>query len=257
MRLRQWIKNLFIFLPLLFGHKLFAWDSVWRTAAGFFIFSIVASAVYLVNHVYHRPEDRKHPIKRDRPIARGDVPAAWALGAAFVLGVAGTSIAFFVRPSFGWTVIVYLTSNVLYSFLLKKARHHRCFLSGRLFCSEDHRGTVLANVPLSHWMLFMVFLLALFLGFNKRRQELVLLEKAGQPGESAHPLRYGQYFIDQSISTLTSSIVVVYMLYTTDAETIKRFGTSHLIWTVPFVYFGIFRYLFIVHQMNEGPTRRA
>jgi len=125
------------------------------------------------------------------------------------------------------------------------------FCIGGFFLLRIIAGTAMARVDFSYWMIFMATLLALFLGFNKRRQELRLFE---QKAISSHPAlsKYSTYFIDQMIAVITSSIVVVYMLYTVDARTVKEFGNRHLIYSIPFVYYGIFRYLYLVHKYGEG-----
>jgi len=157
---------------------------------------------------------------------------------------------------FGWVVVTYIVFNFFYTKFLKDMVIVDVFCLGVFFLLRILAGSVVIKVALSYWIIFMVVLLALFLGFNKRRQELRLLEQKTTIYRKVLD-KYNVYFIDQMISVITSSIVVVYMLYTIDARTVKEFGTKHLMLSIPFVYYGIFRYLYLIHKLRkEGdPTR--
>ncbi len=248
MRPRQWVKNLFIFLPLIFGKKIFSFPEDVEVLFAFFIFSATSSAVYLVNDVSDIEEDRAHEKKRLRPIAAGKVSVRTALVLAVLLGIFSLVFAFLLNPLLGWLEVGYILLNLAYSRFLK----HKVLIDvgciAIFFLLRVAAGSVVAGVEMSNWILFMTALLALFLGFNKRRQELRL--QGGGGTERRVLLQYDGYFIDQMVSVITSSIVVVYMLYTVDAQTVANLGTEHLIYTVPFVYYGIFRYLYLVHKAN-------
>ena len=157
---------------------------------------------------------------------------------------------------FGCIVIVYLVFNFIYSKTLKELVIIDVFCIGGFFMLRIISGSVVAGVELSHWIIIMTVLLALFLGFNKRRQELKLLEQ-----KTTHHRRvlakYSLYFIDQMIAAIISSSVIAYMLYTVDARTVREFGTKNLMFSIPFVYYGIFRYLYLIHKINRDgdPTR--
>jgi len=256
LRPAQWIKNFFIFLPLIFGKKLFVFPDNIKTTAAFFIFCIATSAAYLANDIIDAEEDRAHPTKKLRPIASGRVGIPAAKLAALILGIASLCPAFLLDRNFGLVVAAYLAGNILYSRLLKTAVIIDVFCLAFFFYLRIEAGSIVSSVKLSHWILFMTVLLALFLGLNKRRQELIIL--ANRPAPHRIVLtQYTPYFIDQMTSVITSSIVVVYMLYTVDTRTVNEFGTSHLIYSIPFVYYGIFRYLYLIHKIKkEGdPTR--
>src|SRR5205823_6668939 len=145
---------------------------------------------------------------------------------------------------FGWTVLTYLISNSIYSRWLKHWVIIDVFCLGLFFLLRIIAGTVLVQVEYSHWMISMTFLLALFLGFNKRRQELMHANKL-ELGTREVLSSYNTYFIDQMIAVCTSSIVVVYMLYTVDERTVRLVGNHHLLITIPCVYYGLFRYLYL------------
>ncbi len=255
-RPKHWIKNLFIFLPLIFGKKLFVFPVNVKEVIGFFLFSLAASVAYLINDIIDIEKDKLHPIKRLRPIASGKISIRQAQIAACMLGILSIMLSFALDIYFGWVVIAYLVFNFIYTKTLKEAVIVDVFCIGGFFLLRIIAGAAIARVEMSHWIIFMTALLALFLGFNKRRQELRFLKKKAISHRRVLT-KYSLLFIDQMVPIITSSIVVVYMLYTVDARTVKEFGTNHLIYSIPFVYYGIFRYLYLVHKRNKGidPTR--
>lgn len=257
LRPKQWIKNLFIFLPLIFGKKLFVYPENVMAVAAFVLFSLTSGVVYLVNDIIDIEKDKRHPTKKLRPIASGKVTVTEAAISAVVLGIFTLVASFILSKPLTVVLAVYVAFNYLYSKVLKDAVIIDVFCLGVFFYLRVMAGSAVTGVTLSHWILFMTVLLALFLGFNKRRQELSIL---GRPAAISHRMilsQYSVYFIDQMIGVVTASIVVVYMLYTVDARTVKEFGTEHLIYTIPFVYYGIFRYLYLIHKLKKDgdPTR--
>lgn len=256
LRPKQWIKNLFIFLPLIFSKKMFIFPDNLKTLVAFLIFSIAAGVAYLINDIIDLERDRVHPIKRLRPVASGKVSVKSACIEVCVLGFFSIVLSFMLDVYFGWVVVTYIVFNFFYTKFLKDMVIVDVFCLGVFFLLRILAGSVVIKVALSYWIIFMVVLLALFLGFNKRRQELRLLEQKTTIYRKVLD-KYNVYFIDQMISVITSSIVVVYMLYTIDARTVKEFGTKHLMLSIPFVYYGIFRYLYLIHKLRkEGdPTR--
>lgn len=251
LRPKQWIKNLFIFLPLIFGKKLFDFPNNFKIIAAFFLFSLTSGVVYLINDIIDLEKDRLHPTKKLRPIASGKVSISQALITACILGILSIIFSFMLDIYFGWVVVAYLIFNLIYSKILKDAVIIDVFCIGAFFLLRIIAGGVVAGVEMSHWIIFLTVLLALFLGFNKRRQELRLLERKAATHRHVL-LKYNTYFIDQMIAVITSSIVVVYMLYTVDARTVGEFGTKHLIYSIPFVYYGIFRYLYLIHKLGKS-----
>lgn len=250
LRPKHWVKNLLIFIPLIFGQRLLTYPDNLRAAAAFGFFCMAASAVYLLNDLLDIRHDQTHEWKKMRPIASGKLgmwPAAFTaalFGSGAILG------GFALNTAFGLFLVAYIALNILYSAFLKSIVIVDVFCIGASFALRVFAGGVAADVVLSHWLLFMIILLSLFLGFSKRRQELA----ASQRAHEYRPVlaKYSSYFIDQVISVLTSSMVVVYMLYTVDGRTVEFFGSNHLIYTIPFVYYGIFRYFYLMHKRQEG-----
>ncbi|HTL70102.1 MAG TPA: decaprenyl-phosphate phosphoribosyltransferase [Candidatus Eisenbacteria bacterium] len=251
LRPKQWIKNLFVFIPFIFGKRFFVQPYGFRALACFALFCLASSAVYLMNDIIDAPNDRSHRQKRHRPIASGRLGTGAALVTALLLSVVSVAAAFPLEPKLSAVIAVYLALNLFYTGYLKNIVIIDVFCIGLFFLMRVVAGTVTAQVALSHWMVFLIVLLAMFLGFNKRRQELVN-EGVDAAARRSVLTKYSIYFIDQMIAVLTSSIVVVYMLYTVDQRTVNEFGTTHLIYSTPFVYYGIFRYLYIVIRRKEG-----
>lgn len=250
MRPKHWVKNLFIFLPLVFGRKLFIFPTNLKTAIGFILFSLAASSVYLFNDILDMQKDKLHPIKRHRPISAGNISLRQAAFLACFLGIASLISAFILEKYFGLVVLSYFIFNLIYMKLLKEVVIIDVFCLSIFFLLRIMAGIVIVKTEFSYWIIFMTILLALFLGLNKRRQELQLFKKSAASHRQVLS-KYTPYFIDQMIAIITSSIVVVYMLYTIDARTVNIFGTNHLMYSIPFVYYGIFRYLYLIHKVRK------
>ncbi len=251
LRPKQWVKNLFIFLPLVFGKKLLVFPVNLKTVGVFFAFSLAAGAAYLINDIMDASTDRLHPKKKLRPIASGMLSERSAIISACILGCLSIAISFVLNITVGFVVAGYVVFNVVYTKFLKRVVIIDVFCLGGFFLLRILAGSSIAEVQMSHWIISMTVLLALFLGFAKRRQEL---KGIGNGGESHRPVlaHYDLHFIDQITVVITSSIVVAYMLYTVDERTVGEFGTNHLMYSVPFVYYGIFRYLYLMYRLGEG-----
>jgi 4-hydroxybenzoate polyprenyltransferase len=257
LRPRQWTKNLIVFAALLFGgHELrergagFGAAAL-QAAAAFFIFCLLSGVVYLVNDVGDREADRNHPIKALRPIASGALPVGAAITAAVVLAAGSIAAAFALDFGFGLAAVAYVTLLSAYSAWLKHIVILDVMTIAMGFVLRAGAGAVVIDVPLSHWALIVTILLALFLALSKRRHELVML--AG--GASTHRpslQEYSPYLLDQMISVVTAATVVAYASYTVSADTVAKFGTDQLVLTLPFPLYGIFRYLYLVHQREGG-----
>ncbi|MDH7514872.1 MAG: decaprenyl-phosphate phosphoribosyltransferase [Bacteroidota bacterium] len=251
MRPRQWTKNLVVLSPLLFSRHFFELDVVLRSLAAFALFSLTASAIYLFNDVVDLNKDREHPVKRHRPIASGELPIPVALTAFALLTVLCGVCAFFLSPTFFAVIAAYFVLNVVYTVTLKETVIIDVMAISASFLLRIVGGACAIHVPLSEWLLICASLLALFLGFSKRRHELTLLEA----NATAHrPVleEYNTYFLDQMISLVTASTLIGYILYTVSPDTVEKFGSKNLLWTVPFVLYGLFRYLYLVHQKKTG-----
>jgi 4-hydroxybenzoate polyprenyltransferase len=251
LRPAQWTKNLFVFGALMFGQRLLDPISVLQAIAAFFIFCALSGVVYLINDVADREADRQHPLKRLRPIASGEVPISVALGTAAVLGAVALAAAFWLRPSFGLIAVSYLVLLGLYSATLKHAVIIDVLTIAIGFVLRAAGGAVAIGVQASHWLYVLMMLLALFLALSKRRHELVLLAD-GAKGHRKILEEYSPYLLDQMIAVVTASTIVAYAFYTISPETVEKFGTDKLGLTLPFPLYGIFRYLYLVHQKEGG-----
>jgi 4-hydroxybenzoate polyprenyltransferase len=247
----QWTKNLIIFAGLMFGQRLQDPRSVAYAVAAFVIFCLLSGVVYLLNDVADRESDRRHPIKQYRPIASGDLPVRTAVVAAGILGALALAAAFSLRPAFGVVGALYLALLVFYSGPLKHVVIIDVLTIAIGFALRAAAGAIVIGVPISHWLLFLTILLALFLALSKRRHELVLLAD----GATSHRRileEYTPYLLDQMISVVTASTLVAYAIYTVSPETVEKFHTQMLGLTLPFPLYGIFRYLYLVHQKEGG-----
>src|SRR5438552_9188774 len=247
----QWTKNLLVFAGLLFGLQLLNSAAVARAMAAFVTFCALSGVVYLINDVLDRESDRQHPHKTNRPIASGALPVAAAIWTAGVLTVAALTTAVFLGGRFTAVAIAYLTLLALYSGFLKHIVIIDVLTIAMGFVLRAVAGAVAVNVEISHWLLVCTILLALFIALAKRRHELVLLA-GGAPIHRPILGEYSPYLLDQMIAVVTASTLVAYIFYTISPETQEKFGTGWLGLTVPFPIYGIFRYLYLVHQREGG-----
>jgi 4-hydroxybenzoate polyprenyltransferase len=251
LRPEQWTKNLILFGGVLFGQRLFDLHSVLYASAAFAVFCALSGVVYLLNDVADREADRRHPLKKHRPVASGAVSKPTALAAAVVIGVLALTSAFLLRIEFGLVAAAYVALLAFYSGPLKHVVIIDVLTIAIGFVLRAAAGAVVIDVPISNWLLFVTILGALFLALSKRRHELVLLAD----GATSHrPIlqEYTPYLLDQMISVVTASTLVAYAFYTINPETVEKFHTNHLGLTLPFLLYGIFRYLYLVHQREGG-----
>jgi len=251
LRPHQWIKNGFVFLGLLFAH---AWNDpvkVKLALGAFAAFCLVSSAVYVFNDLIDREQDRLHPRKARRPLASGSVgvPAALALMLACAAG--GLAIGYLHGGRQPLIFVGYLALNVAYTLGLKHVVILDVFLIAAGFMLRILAGTTGIGIAPSHWLLLCGLLLTLFLGFAKRRAELNALAEDSS-GHRAVLEHYSAELLDQMITVASAGVLVAYSLYTVAPETIALHGTSRLIYTVPFVLYGMFRYLFLLHRRGGG-----
>jgi 4-hydroxybenzoate polyprenyltransferase len=251
LRPSQWTKNLIIFGALLFGQRLLDPRSVLYAAGAFAVFCALSGVVYLVNDIADREADRSHPLKRHRPIASGAVPIKLAVTVAIVLTAVALASAYWLRPAFGVVGAVYLVLLVSYSGPLKHIVIIDVLTIAIGFVLRAAAGAIVINVSISHWLLFLTILGALFLALSKRRHELVLLAD-GATNHRPILQEYTPYLLDQMISVVTASTLVAYAIYTVSPETVDKFNTHLLGLTLPFLLYGIFRYLYLVHQKDGG-----
>ena len=251
LRPRQWAKNLLVFAGLLFGLRLFDPSAVGRAFAAFGVFCVLSGVVYLINDIADRDVDRQHPHKSQRPIASGALSVPAAVTSAIGLGVVALLGAFMLGPRFFIIAALYLALLALYSGLLKHIVIIDVLTIAVGFVLRAVAGAVAVNVDISHWLLVCTTLLALFISLAKRRHELLLLAD-GAAGHRPILGEYTPYLLDQMIAVVTASTLIAYIFYTISPETEQKFGTHWLGLTIPFPLYGIFRYLYLVHQREGG-----
>ncbi len=251
LRPEQWTKNLVVFAGLLFGKQLFEPRALALTCGAFAVFCALSGVVYLVNDVADRDVDRRHPVKSRRPVASGALSPGLALAGAAFIATGGVLAAFWIRFDLGIVAATYLLLMVAYSGWLKHVVILDVLTIAAGFVLRAVAGAVSIDVPISHWLLVCTVLLALFLGLSKRRHELTML--ATGAAEHRRILgEYSPYLLDQMIGVVTASTLIAYIFYTIDPETSRKFGTGYLGLTIPFPLYGIFRYLYLVHQKEGG-----
>ena len=247
----QWTKNLLVFAALIFGQKLFSPVAVGRALAVFLMFCALSGAVYLINDVSDRDADRRHPLKSRRPIASGRLSAQAAVGWAVALSIGAIAAAAWLRPALAVVALGYLLLHALYTRALKHLVILDVLAIAIGFVLRAVAGGVAIDVPISDWLLVCTILLALFLALGKRRAEITLLADSAT-GHRRILEEYSPYLLDQMIGVVTASTLVAYMIYCLSPETTQHFGTHWLVLTVPFPIYGIFRYLYLVHQKDGG-----
>lgn len=251
MRPKQWVKNLLVFSALVFSENLFVGTKLFSTIIAFICFCFVSGAVYIINDIIDRENDRTHPQKRFRPIASGELKVFPAVVAAVVAVILGIGIGFYLDLRFGLVVVFYVLLQLSYSLILKKMVVLDVMVVAAGFALRAIAGSYVIAVQISPWLFVCAILLALFLGLAKRRHELLFLEGGGISHRSVLG-KYSETLLDQMIAVATSSTVISYCLYTISSETVHKFGTHNLILTVPFVLYGIYRYLYLVYRREEG-----
>lgn len=250
LRPRQWVKNGFIFAALLFDGQLFSSQPFLRTSIGFILLCLASSTVYLLNDMVDLEADRAHPAKRNRPLASGELPLRAAQVTAPVLLLVTLIGSYLLSSAFALIVAAYLLLNFLYSYWLKHVPIIDVFFIAAGFLLRVGAGVSLIEIErFSPWLYVCTTLLALFIGFGKRRAEIVLL------ADSANSHRrvldgYSIAFLDQLINIVSSLTIMAYSLYTFSAENLP---SNHLMMlTIPFVIYGVFRYLFLIHVEQRG-----
>lgn len=251
MRPKQWVKNLLVFAALIFSENLFDLIRLLQTLSAFVAFCLASGAVYIVNDLVDCENDRSHPQKSKRPIASGRVGIGPAIATAVVSVLLALTGGFWLDWRFGALLAGYLAMQLAYSLWLKKVVVLDVMIVAAGFAIRAVSGTFVVHVRLSPWLFVCTILLALFLAIAKRRHELVNLEGGGVSHRSVLG-QYSQTLLDQMIAVATSATVIGYCLYTIAPETVAKFGTSNLILTVPFVLYGIYRYLYLVYRQEQG-----
>ncbi len=251
LRPHQWLKNGFVFVGLLFGH---AWNdvaTVQTVVLAALAFCLVSSAIYVVNDLADREADRLHPHKKFRPLAAGTVTAGQGMVLGLLCAVAGFALAWAASPTVLLIVALYGALNLLYSWRLKHVVILDVFIIAAGFMLRILAGTVGVGIPPSSWLLLTGLMVTLFLGFAKRRSELAVMEHSDVPARKVLQ-NYSLPMLDLMIGVCATGVVMAYSLYTMSADTIAAHRTGDLLYTVPFVLYGLFRYLHLTFSTDAG-----
>jgi len=251
MRPKQWTKNVILFAALIFSRNLFHTESFLRVLEAFILFTLLSGSVYVFNDLIDIEKDRCHPKKSHRPLASGKLNPTNAIIASILVGVTSLVLSFLLNIRFGMVVLSYLVLQLAYTLSLKHIIILDVFCVATGFVLRVLAGAVVIDVPVSTWLLVCTMLLALFLSFCKRRHELINLE-AEAVNHRKSLKEYSAYLLDQMIAVVTASTLISYALYTMSVETVQKFQTTNLKYTIPLVLFSIFRYLYLIHQKDEG-----
>ncbi len=250
MRPKQWTKNVFVLAAVVFDRQLLNSQSILRSLAGFALFCLLSSSVYILNDIFDVEADRKHPQKRNRPIASGTLPIPVAAAAAVTIAVLTLTAAFLISSGFGWISLAYFLINLAYSNWLKHVPLLDVLIIAAGFVLRVAAGVTLIVVErFSPWLYVVTTLGALYIGFGKRRAELTLL------AENANDHRrvlngYSIPFLDQLITVVSGTTIVAYSLYTFSAPNLP--SNHSMMLTIPFVLYGIFRYLYLIQIKESG-----
>ncbi|MCU0824597.1 MAG: decaprenyl-phosphate phosphoribosyltransferase [Leptospira sp.] len=256
MRLPQWIKNSILFAGLIFSKKVFEVPSFTRVLIAFLLFSLVASCQYVFNDFLDRNEDAKHPEKKYRPLASGELDSGIALSITGVILPIALVGAYILSPAFFYLTVFYLIFNILYSKILKHIVILDVMSISIGFVIRAIAGALVIGVQFSQWLLLCTFMLALFWGFSKRRGEINILQSDAKKHRKILE-EYSLEFLDLMMAVVASLTLVSYVMYTVSQETAKNLGTPNMIYTVPIVVYAIFRSLYIIYIKNMGhdPTK--
>ena len=253
MRPLQWFKNGLLFIALIFSGNIFNSLFAGKVTLAFIVFCLISGAVYIINDIADRERDGVHPLKSNRPIASGKLGISEAWISAAVLVSVSLVFAFLLNSPFGFIIAGYFVLFILYTYLLKSIVIVDILTLASGFVIRTVAGGVVIDVEISSWLLLCTMLLALFMVIGKRRHEIMIL------GENAVPHRevlyeYSNIFMEQMIAIVTASTLMAYCFYTISDETFIRLGTKELKYTIPFVHYGIFRYLYLIYRKDVGGT---
>lgn len=251
MRPKQWVKNVFLFTGLIFSRNLFQVDLLARVSAGFVLFSLAASSVYIFNDIQDIDKDRQHPQKRKRPLAAGVLSIQAAYVVSSTLAVFALVAGYFLDKMFFAILVAYVVMNIAYTLKIKEMVILDVMFIAFGFVIRVLAGTELAGVRPSDWLIICTITISLFLGFSKRRHELSLMGN-NSINHRKVLTHYSIPFLDQMIAVATACTVMSYALYTVAGETVTRFGTRNLVFTIPFVLYGIYRYFYLIHHKEKG-----
>jgi 4-hydroxybenzoate polyprenyltransferase len=250
LRPKQWIKNILIFAALIFSQNIFNTYLLTLSILGFVSFCLVCGSAYILNDIIDYKKDKLHPQKSKRPIAKGKLSRKIAFISFVFSGGIGLIYSFYLNFYFGLIVFSYFILQILYSLVLKNIVIVDIFVIAVGFVLRVIAGAELISVPISSWLLVCTMFLSLFLATGKRRFELVKLQNATSHRKSLK--EYSVRLLDQMLAVTTSCTIVTYALYTLSSETISKFNTTNLKYSILFVLYGMFRYLYLIYQKETG-----
>ena len=257
-RVHQWVKNVFVFVPLLFSQHLFDGFFFLEALFAFFIFCLASSAIYVVNDIVDIDADRAHPVKKNRPLPSGQISIRAAIITASLLLVLVFWLMTYFNYKFILLVVGFVVLNVMYSFWLKNMVLLDVFSIAAGFSIRVLAGAFAIMVPISSWLILTTMFISLFLGVMKRRSELVLFTENSATQSRKVLGQYSLNFADQMATVASAGVIICYALYTVAPRTVSAFNTERLIYTTPFVVFGIFRFMYLEYISGKGEnTTRA
>ena len=248
----QWIKNTFVFLPLLFAKRVFNYQDFFHSLSAAVIFCLLVSGMYLINDIVDLHADRKHPEKRHRPLAAGLLSPKLAATVAAVLFLISMSLGGLLGFGFFLVLSAYILVQLLYNYRFKEIVILDVFCISASFFLRVIGGGVVIKVEISPWLVICSILISMFLALAKRRHEIVLMGESEGKHHRKVLIHYSPYLLDQMICIITAATLLSYMLYCISEQTVQKFQTHHMIYTFPFVLYGLFRYLYLIHHKNEG-----
>lgn len=255
-RVTHWIKNLFVFVPLIFSLHLFHFDYFTKVTITFILFCLSSSAIYVINDIVDLEADRQHPIKRNRPLASGKFSINFAYIVFSLLVLVSLSSALLIDSGLLIILIIFIILNLSYSLYLKHIVLLDIFSIAAGFSLRVYAGAFIIDVPISSWLILSTIFISLFLAIMKRHSELKRFENNDDIKTRKVLESYSIDFTKQMATVAASGLVTCYALYTVAERTVKAFGTDNLIYTIPFVVFGLFRFMYLeyINQKGENTT---
>jgi 4-hydroxybenzoate polyprenyltransferase len=247
----HWIKNGFVVVPLLFSQQFIDTNNCLKTLVAFLSFCAASSAIYALNDWCDRKEDSLHPRKKNRPVASGAISSRQAILLSVVLAWVSLPAGWYLGRTFLLLVLLYLVINIAYSLGIKHVAILDVMTIAGGFVLRILAGSVAISVPPSHWLILCTIMISMFLGFAKRRAELISTERAGENTRKVLQ-DYSVAFLDQAIAMVTAITIMCYALYTVDQRTVKEFDTHYMLLTVPSVMYGMFRYIYLIYHRHQG-----
>ncbi len=252
LRIPQWIKNLFVFVPLLFSLHLFEYNYFIKSLYGFILFSFSSSLIYVFNDIIDVKSDAAHPVKKLRPLPSGNIKISTAWFIATVLLIAVLIASVYLPMDFNYFLYGFIALNIIYSLIFKHIVILDVFSIAAGFTIRVLAGAFIISVPVSSWLILTTMFISLFLGVMKRHSELVQMSDVENHVTRKVLSNYSTTFTNQMATVAAAGVIICYALYTVAQRTVQVFGTESLIYTTPFVVFGIFRFMYLEYLNKKG-----